>query len=53
MALPHLSDRGDRFQIWKVEADLINKQTWRAEPTECGFSRFAFELAIKYLTVKE
>jgi hypothetical protein len=31
MACPHAADGGDSLQIWKVAANILNKQSWTAD----------------------
>jgi hypothetical protein len=41
MALPQVADEGDDLQIWRVAANILNKQQWRTAgkdvpPTNLG-----------------
>ena len=31
MARPQVADRGDGLQIWRVAANILNKQSWTAD----------------------
>jgi hypothetical protein len=31
MARPQVADRGDALQIWRVAANILNKQLWTAD----------------------
>jgi hypothetical protein len=31
MAHPQVADRGDGLQIWRVAANILNKQSWTAD----------------------
>ncbi|KAJ4427975.1 hypothetical protein ANN_23988 [Periplaneta americana] len=33
-ACPHVADRGDGLQIWRVAANILNKQSWTADKEE-------------------
>jgi hypothetical protein len=42
MARPQVADSGDGLQIWRVAANILNKQSWTADrgwPSSFGFAR--------------